>query len=70
MILFGSSKGTYLAECIRSIKSEHFVFCTRRTHYSLIVKRYEKDEMLKREFGKEWEEWAGKVRNALVPGFI
>ncbi|EGN98771.1 hypothetical protein SERLA73DRAFT_54641, partial [Serpula lacrymans var. lacrymans S7.3] len=26
------------------------------------------DEMMKKEFGKEWEEWAGRVKYWLIPG--
>jgi len=35
---------------------------------ALFMRCPKEDEMMKREFGKEWEEWAGRVRYWLIPG--
>ena len=33
----------------------------------MISRVRKEDEMLRREFGREWEEWAGEVRWKLIP---
>jgi len=40
------------------------------TDVFLIRRSFAEDEMLKREFGKEWEEWARKVRWNVIPYVI
>ncbi|PPQ79313.1 hypothetical protein CVT24_007813 [Panaeolus cyanescens] len=34
----------------------------------VLLKTREEDEMMKRRFGKEWEEWADKVKYWVIPG--
>ncbi|EGN98774.1 hypothetical protein SERLA73DRAFT_181408 [Serpula lacrymans var. lacrymans S7.3] len=38
------------------------------TAITLFMRCPKEDEMMKKEFGKEWEEWAGRVRYWLIPG--
>lgn len=33
----------------------------------LVRRSFVEDEMMKSEFGKEWEEWAGRVRWRVLP---
>jgi len=35
---------------------------------SSIKRTIVEDAMLKKEFGKEWDEWAGRVKYRMIPG--
>lgn len=35
---------------------------------ALIGRTFKEDEMMKAEFGKNWEAWAAKVKWRLIPG--
>jgi protein-S-isoprenylcysteine O-methyltransferase Ste14 len=73
--LFGFAKHTFLRECVawkfplmyRSFLV--FVIMISSVMFLNALKRAVKeDEMLRKKFGKEWEEWARKTRYRFVPG--
>jgi len=74
-IIFGFARGTYLGECIGSsyptafkIGGTIFVAYLTLGAAALLSRSGNEDEMLKKEFGKEWEEWAGRTRYRVLPG--
>jgi len=74
-IIFGCARGTYLQECIASnyptsFKIGGFIFVSYLSlGIALVLKRsVTEDEVLKKAFGEEWEEWARKTQYRLLPG--
>lgn len=74
-ILFGFAKHTFLSECVAwkypfaySILCVFVVLFVTVGVLNMQKRVVTEDEMLKKEFGKEWEEWARKTRYRLFPG--
>jgi len=74
-LLFGFSRHTLMRECTSQTYPLPYqvfcgvVICIQLMIYVTIPKRMPKeDEMLKKEFGKEWEEWATKTKHKVIPG--
>jgi len=74
-ILFGFARHTFLSECVASKYPVSYAgLCTFMVVWVVIgVLNMQKravmeDRLLKREFGKEWEDWARRTRFRLFPG--
>lgn len=74
-IVFGLGRGTFVRECIggsyplgydvvRWILGAYVVFGMT----GLVKRSVTEDQLLKKTFGKEWEEWSSKTRYRLFPG--
>jgi len=74
-IIFGFARHTFLSECIaetfsigHTLLSSFVVVFIILGAMNMVKRAGKEDEMLKREFGKEWEDWARKTRFRLIPG--
>ncbi|PCH37502.1 hypothetical protein WOLCODRAFT_167544 [Wolfiporia cocos MD-104 SS10] len=74
MLMCQLGAGSWLAECgmMNSIMGRIAV-CGWVAHHlyvtaTLLARMGKEDEVLKREFGPQWEQWARKTRHRLIPG--
>jgi len=76
-IIFVRSRGTFLSECLSTAYPRFtfyggwLVFSGMSFGLSSMVRRtWKEDAILHQEFGKEWEDWASKVKYRLFPGIF
>ncbi|KAK7061090.1 hypothetical protein VNI00_000825 [Paramarasmius palmivorus] len=84
-MLFLGTRGSWLGRVFRAgirkckdmagYKSGHFVYDTGQRYrvvwtVILVPRARKEDEMMKSQFGKEWEEWSPAFRWRLVPGIF
>lgn len=75
LVLFAFSRHTLFSECISWMSSPaYYGYCAvvmvlvATVNVSFTKRAVKEDEMLKREFGKEWEDWAVKTKYRIFPG--
>ncbi|PPQ79747.1 hypothetical protein CVT24_010123 [Panaeolus cyanescens] len=75
VVLWSLTPGSWVRECGILNSRWGAVLCTIVALRILVVvyvipfgRMPEEDKMLKKKFGKEWEEWAARVRYRLIPG--
>lgn len=65
------ARGSYLAQCWSlGWMAEAFIRIDRIIiiYPGMFTRAVTEDALMKNEFGKEWEEWAQKVRYRIIPG--
>jgi protein-S-isoprenylcysteine O-methyltransferase Ste14 len=73
-VIFATSHGTLLSECVGYYPRVAFyggLFCLLGMSMgavTMINRTVSEDQVLRKEFGKEWDEWSTKVKYRLVPG--